>query len=110
MIKHGASPESIENEGGIYYATGKDIQHLIATAYGKDGNETARKLVRSFKAGGIDEVHAFVAPKLIGGENARSPIGGDGFEKIPGLANLRNMRALTIGNDLLIQGDVFSCE
>ena len=30
----------------------------------------------------IDEVHAFVAPKLIGGANAPSPWGGSGMERM----------------------------
>lgn len=57
-------------------------------------------------AGLIDEVHAFVAPKLVGGFAAIPAIGGIGQPSIPQLASLSNFRSQQIGEDLLIEGDV----
>ena len=54
----------------------------------------------------IDEVHAFVAPKLIGGANALSPLGGVGLSAIPGISNLKAFRVQPSGDDFLIQADV----
>jgi diaminohydroxyphosphoribosylaminopyrimidine deaminase/5-amino-6-(5-phosphoribosylamino)uracil reductase len=54
----------------------------------------------------IDEVHAFVAPKLIGGETALSPVGGVGLPSIPGTANLTAFRVQACGDDFLLEADV----
>ena len=54
----------------------------------------------------IDEVHIFIAPKLIGGASARGPIGGLGIESISTTPNVMHVRQTSIGNDLLFEGDV----
>ena len=59
-----------------------------------------------FDRGLIDEVHAFVAPQLIGGANALSPIGGTGLPAIPGISNLKSFRVTPSGDDFLIEADV----
>ena len=59
-----------------------------------------------FDRGLIDEVHAFVAPQLIGGANALSPIGGAGLPAIPGISNLKSFRVTPSGDDFLIQADI----
>lgn len=54
----------------------------------------------------IDEVHIFIAPRLIGGTSARAAIGGLGGELIPAIPNVKQIRHTSIGEDLLIEGDV----
>lgn len=54
----------------------------------------------------IDEVHVFVAPKLVGGRQAMSPLGGEGLAQIPDLNSLKNVSTTLIGNDVLIEGGV----
>ncbi|MBC7966945.1 MAG: bifunctional diaminohydroxyphosphoribosylaminopyrimidine deaminase/5-amino-6-(5-phosphoribosylamino)uracil reductase RibD [Fuerstia sp.] len=54
----------------------------------------------------IDEVHIFIAPRLIGGASAHGPIGGLGRESIPAIPNVKQIRHTSIGDDLLIEGDV----
>ncbi|MEJ7594752.1 MAG: bifunctional diaminohydroxyphosphoribosylaminopyrimidine deaminase/5-amino-6-(5-phosphoribosylamino)uracil reductase RibD [Planctomycetaceae bacterium] len=54
----------------------------------------------------IDEVHIFIAPRLVGGTSARAPIGGLGRESIPTIPNVKQIRHTAIGDDLLIEGDV----
>ena len=54
----------------------------------------------------IDEVHIFIAPRLIGGSTARGPVGGLGLESIPAIPNVTHIRQTSIGDDLLIEGDV----
>jgi diaminohydroxyphosphoribosylaminopyrimidine deaminase/5-amino-6-(5-phosphoribosylamino)uracil reductase len=52
----------------------------------------------------IDEVHAFIAPKLIGGDAALSPIGGRGVEQMSKALKLKEPRVEMIGEDVLVHG------
>ena len=52
----------------------------------------------------IDKVCAFVAPKLIGGAGASSPIGGNGATVMAEVWNLHRARSEQIGPDWLITG------
>lgn len=61
-----------------------------------------------FEAGVIDEVHAFVAPKLVGGDKACSPIGGPGGDTIPSEDSLRDISITQFGTDVLIRGRTIS--
>lgn len=54
----------------------------------------------------VDEVHAYIAPKIIGGQAAKTPVGGDGIEKMKDAVNLQNIRFENIADDILIIGDV----
>jgi diaminohydroxyphosphoribosylaminopyrimidine deaminase/5-amino-6-(5-phosphoribosylamino)uracil reductase len=57
-------------------------------------------------AGQIDEVHAFIAPKLFGGQKARSPIRGAGVEQITEALVLHNPQHRVVGEDLYVWGRV----
>jgi diaminohydroxyphosphoribosylaminopyrimidine deaminase/5-amino-6-(5-phosphoribosylamino)uracil reductase len=52
----------------------------------------------------IDEVWAFVAPKLIGGQSATAPMGGDGESRVNDAARILIEEVATIGDDLLVHG------
>lgn len=65
-----------------------------------------RLLGAFFDQGLVDEVHAFVAPKIVGGDQAPAPVGGHGLPTIPASANLRAFRMRNIGDDFLIEADV----
>jgi diaminohydroxyphosphoribosylaminopyrimidine deaminase / 5-amino-6-(5-phosphoribosylamino)uracil reductase len=52
----------------------------------------------------IDEVHAFVAPTLIGGRDALTPVAGGGVERIGEALRLAEWRFEQVGDDLLIRG------
>jgi diaminohydroxyphosphoribosylaminopyrimidine deaminase/5-amino-6-(5-phosphoribosylamino)uracil reductase len=54
----------------------------------------------------IDEVHAFIAPKLFGGERAPSPIGGAGIEQVAAALTLRNVAMRQMGDDVYVWGRV----
>ena len=58
----------------------------------------------------IDEVHVFVAPKLVGGEGARSPILGTGIESIDLARQIDQPVVQRCGEDIYIQGRVKSGE
>ncbi len=52
----------------------------------------------------IDEVYAFVAPKLIGGREAKTPVEGAGFARMAEAVELQEVEVETIGKDILIHG------
>ena len=57
-----------------------------------------------FDAGYMDEVHTFIAPKLIGGESAISVIGGEGLEKMSLAVQLESPEIMVIGQDIYVRG------
>jgi diaminohydroxyphosphoribosylaminopyrimidine deaminase/5-amino-6-(5-phosphoribosylamino)uracil reductase len=54
----------------------------------------------------IDEVHVFVAPKIVGGQEAVAPVGGQGLAQVPQLPSLRNTTIRQFGDDVLIEGRI----
>lgn len=62
------------------------------------------------KAQLVHKIKAYVAPKVFGGELAKSPIGGKGIKQIQACYQLKHMDIKRIGCDLLIEGEVdYSC-
>lgn len=55
-----------------------------------------------FDAGLIDEVHIFIAPKLVGGVTSPTPLAGKGLEKIPDLSQLTDLTVLPLEDDLYV--------
>ncbi len=58
------------------------------------------------KEGLADKVIFFIAPKILGGKEAKSPIGGDGFENIEDAVKLRDMSISTFDEDIMIEAYV----
>lgn len=54
------------------------------------------------RAGLIDKVYAFIAPMLIGGESAPTPVGGQGIQKLSEALALERMTVQTFGQDVLL--------
>ena len=52
----------------------------------------------------IQKVMAFVAPKIIGGQGAPSPVGELGFSNMNQALELQNVTCQTVGSNFLIQG------
>jgi diaminohydroxyphosphoribosylaminopyrimidine deaminase/5-amino-6-(5-phosphoribosylamino)uracil reductase len=50
----------------------------------------------------VDKVYWFIAPKLIGGKDAPSPVGGTGLSKMSEALALEDMELKTVGDDILI--------
>lgn len=57
----------------------------------------------------VDEVMAFMAPKIIGGKNAKSPVEGDGIAMMADAIQLQNRTITTFGDDILVTGQVDYC-
>lgn len=62
------------------------------------------------EAGCVDEVWAFIAPKIIGGEGAKTPVSGKGIEKMSDAIQLQNIDIQNINGDILIKGKICSRE
>lgn len=59
----------------------------------------------SFLAGGyVDKVHAFIAPMLMGGAAAKSPVGGTGFDSPQTALQLHDVSVEQLGVDILVTG------
>jgi diaminohydroxyphosphoribosylaminopyrimidine deaminase/5-amino-6-(5-phosphoribosylamino)uracil reductase len=62
-------------------------------------------LLGSFADAGLaDEFHAFIAPKIIGGEAARSAFGGRGVAKMADAWKIEAFSALPSGDDVYLHG------
>ena len=57
-------------------------------------------------AGFVDKVYAFVAPKLVGGRDALTPVEGTGAERLSDAVTLTGLTAETVGEDVLLTGYV----
>lgn len=57
-----------------------------------------------FEANLADEVVAFVAPKVIGGREAKTPVEGAGFERMSQAVELAGLTVDRIGDDVVIRG------
>ena len=54
----------------------------------------------------VDEVHAYLAPKLIGGASSSSPVAGIGIEKMSEALQLKDIEITQLGEDIRICGYV----
>ncbi|EFH81036.1 bifunctional diaminohydroxyphosphoribosylaminopyrimidine deaminase/5-amino-6-(5-phosphoribosylamino)uracil reductase RibD [Ktedonobacter racemifer] len=77
----------------------REIMHLLL-----EGGSSL--LGSAFEHKLIDHVAAFVAPKLIGGEGAPSPIGGAGLAIMQHAHRLQQVSFQTVAEDLLIEGEM----
>jgi diaminohydroxyphosphoribosylaminopyrimidine deaminase/5-amino-6-(5-phosphoribosylamino)uracil reductase len=61
-------------------------------------------LASAFDYGIVNKVYAAVAPKIIGGSTAITPVGGIGIEKMRDAIVLKKVTHEIIGNDVIIKG------
>lgn len=58
----------------------------------------------AFESGVINKVYAAIAPKIIGGKTAVTPVGGVGIEKMRDAIVLKKVSHEIIGSDVIIKG------
>ncbi|MGI5823945.1 MAG: bifunctional diaminohydroxyphosphoribosylaminopyrimidine deaminase/5-amino-6-(5-phosphoribosylamino)uracil reductase RibD [Bacillota bacterium] len=63
----------------------------------------------ALQSGIVNHVQAYIAPKLLGGKTAKTPIGGKGIQNLNSCARLYEMRLQNLGEDILIEGEVKPC-
>ena len=54
----------------------------------------------------IDEVHAFIAPKLIGGASSPGPVAGKGIDKVASAFKIDSMSIESVGADVYLRGRI----
>jgi diaminohydroxyphosphoribosylaminopyrimidine deaminase/5-amino-6-(5-phosphoribosylamino)uracil reductase len=60
----------------------------------------------ALEAGIVDRLYIFVAPKIIGGRDAKPVIGGTGIGRMRGATALSEPKVRWLGSDLLLEFDV----
>jgi len=63
----------------------------------------------ALRAGLIDQLMVFIAPKLIGGSNQFGIFSGGGCQQLADAVRLNDLRYEQVGEDLLLTGDVERC-
>lgn len=58
------------------------------------------------KSGLVQKIYCYLAPKLIGGWEASSPVEGDGFSRMKDALPVTEMEILSLGEDICISGRV----
>lgn len=58
----------------------------------------------AIEEGIVDKVQVYIAPKIIGGEEAKTPVGGQGIEFMKDAVNLDKLQFRKIGEDILFEG------
>jgi len=75
----------------------KNIMHVLI----EGGGET---IASAMEAKLVDKLYVFIAPKIIGGRSAPTPVDGIGIKNIGQAMPIVNMKAERIGKDILISG------
>lgn len=109
----GADPDKLARlqELGVQTWKCDSLQELMARA-GKEQIDSillegGGTLNEAFlREGLVDEVFAFVAPKLIGGTDAKTPVEGLGLARMSQAVALKDVKTEGFGEDVLIQGIV----
>lgn len=58
----------------------------------------------AIKEGIVDKLQVYIAPKLIGGKLSKTPIGGNGIEKLKDAYQIRDISVKMLSEDILIEG------
>ena len=57
----------------------------------------------ALQEGMVDKIISFIAPKILGGANAPTAVGGIGIEKMEDAITLKNWKTRKVGSDLMIE-------
>ncbi len=61
---------------------------------------------KAFESGIVDKVYAYIAPKIIGGKDALTPIAGEGVSLMKDAYVLKNIKYHYFGDNLMIEGNI----
>jgi diaminohydroxyphosphoribosylaminopyrimidine deaminase/5-amino-6-(5-phosphoribosylamino)uracil reductase len=75
----------------------KNIMHVLI----EGGGETIASAISSRL---VDRIYVFIAPKIIGGRTAPTPVDGIGIRNISEAIPIKNMKVEKVGKDMLVSG------
>lgn len=52
----------------------------------------------------VDKIQIYIAPKIIGGEKSKTPVDGQGIDKLKNAFKVRNLNYSKVGSDILLEG------
>jgi diaminohydroxyphosphoribosylaminopyrimidine deaminase/5-amino-6-(5-phosphoribosylamino)uracil reductase len=78
---------------------GEGLQKILV----EGGGEVHASVLR--EAGLADEACVFVAPKIVGGRGAKTPVEGEGFQTMGEALKLSELRVERFGDDVMIRGN-----
>lgn len=52
----------------------------------------------------VDKIQIYIAPKIIGGEKSKTPVGGQGIEELKKAFKVKNLTYKLVGEDILLEG------
>ena len=58
----------------------------------------------AIEEGVVDKVQIYIAPKIIGGVDSKTPVGGNGINSLKDAFKIKNISVETIGEDILVEG------
>lgn len=58
----------------------------------------------ALEVGIVDKVLVYIAPKIIGGVNSKTPVGGNGIEQLKDAFKIKDLNISMVSEDVLIQG------
>ncbi len=99
VLPDGARGVGVDFTCVIHELAQQGVMHAIV-----EGGATV--LASSLQSGCVDGVAVFVAPKIIGGAGAPSPVGGIGAEHMRDALALKTMTMRQMGDDVLLEASV----
>lgn len=63
-------------------------------------------ITSAIEDGIVNKIYAYIAPKIIGGRYALSPIAGKGIENMSDAIKLKDVQISQIGGDVMISGNI----
>ena len=58
----------------------------------------------ALEEGIVDKVMMYISPKIIGGEKSKTPVGGNGIDKLQEAFKIRDINISVVGEDILLEG------
>ncbi len=58
----------------------------------------------ALESGVVDKILVYIAPKIIGGENSKTPVAGNGILELKDAFKINNMSTTLVGEDILVEG------